>query len=29
LEMAIEEDLFNMAGDFQDAQQVLNRIRRL
>jgi hypothetical protein len=29
LEMAIEEDLFNMAGDFQDATLVLNRIRGL
>jgi hypothetical protein len=29
LEMAIEEDLFNMAGDFQDATKVLNRIRGL
>jgi hypothetical protein len=29
LEMAIEEDLFNMAGDFQEATKVLNRIRGL
>ena len=29
LETAIEEDLFNMAGDFQDATLVLNRIRGL
>ena len=29
LEMAIEEDLFNMAGDFTEAEQVINRIRGL